>query len=84
MKEKILSLLRGNARLSAAEIAAELTLSPDTVAAEIAARDKQDSERAVAPLKQAADAIAVDNSDWTIEQTLDYICSQIETIDAKA
>ena len=56
----------------------------ESVAAEIAARDKQDSERAVAPLKQAADAIAVDNSDWTIEQTLDYICSQIETIDAKA
>ena len=56
----------------------------ESVAAEIAARDKQDSERAVAPLKQAADAIAVDNSDWTIEQTLDYICSQIKAIDAKA
>ena len=56
----------------------------ESVAAEIAARDKQDSERAVAPLKQAEDAIAVDNSDWTIEQTLDYICDQIKTIDAKA
>ena len=55
----------------------------ESVAAEIAARDKQDSERAVAPLKQAEDAIAVDNSDWTIEQTLDYICDQIKTIDAK-
>ncbi len=56
----------------------------ESVAAEIAARDKQDSERAVAPLKQAADAIAVDNSDWTIEQTLDYICNQIRLLDAKA
>ena len=56
----------------------------ESVAAEIAARDKQDSERAVAPLKQAEDAIAVDNSDWTIEQTLDYICDLIKTIDAKA
>ncbi len=56
----------------------------ESVAAEIATRDKQDSERAVAPLKQAADAIAVDNSDWTIEQTLDYICNQIRLLDAKA
>ena len=39
MKEKILSLLRSNARLSAAEIAAELALAPDAVAAEIAAME---------------------------------------------
>ena len=56
----------------------------ESVAAEIAARDKQDSERAIAPLKQAADAIAVDNSDWTIDETLDYICNQIKAIDSKA
>lgn len=55
----------------------------ESVAAEIAARDKQDSERAVAPLKQAEDAIAVDNSDWTVEETLDYICEQIKAIDSK-
>lgn len=40
MKEKILSLLRSNARLSAAEIAAELALAPDAVAAEIAAMER--------------------------------------------
>lgn len=56
----------------------------ESVAAEIAARDKQDSERAIAPLKQADDAIAVDNSDWTIEETLNFICEQIRMIDQKA
>lgn len=55
----------------------------ESVAAEIAARDKQDSERAIAPLKQAEDAIAVDNSDWSIEETLDHICGQIKLIDQK-
>jgi len=49
----------------------------DTVAAEIALRDKQDSERAVAPLKQAADAIFIDNSELDIDQTLDAIISHI-------
>ena len=55
----------------------------ESVAAEIAARDKQDSERAVAPLKQAYDAIAVDNSDWTIEETLAHIISCIREKDGK-
>lgn len=53
----------------------------ESVAAEIAARDKQDSERAVAPLKQAEDAIAVDNSDWTTEETLNHIISCIRERD---
>jgi len=40
-------------------------------------RDKIDSERAVAPLKKADDAILVDNSKMTKEETIDYILSFI-------
>ncbi len=37
--------------------------------AELIARDKRDRERAVAPLKQAEDAVLIDNSDLNIEET---------------
>lgn len=49
----------------------------DSVAAEIAERDKQDSERAIAPLKQAEDAILIDSSDSTQEETLQRLLSFI-------
>jgi cytidylate kinase len=42
---------------------------------EIALRDKMDSERDVAPLKQASDAKFIDTSDMTIEQAVDAIVS---------
>lgn len=41
-------------------------------------RDKIDSERDVAPLKQAEDAILIDNSDLTKEQTIELIISYIK------
>ncbi len=40
---------------------------------EIDARDKADSERAIAPLKKAADAIEIDSSKLSIYQTVDEI-----------
>lgn len=40
---------------------------------EMAQRDKQDSERAIAPLKQAADAVLVDTSTMSIESVLDRL-----------
>jgi len=49
----------------------------ESVAAEIAARDELDMNRAVAPLKQADDAVFVDTSDMNIEQVLEYICSRV-------
>ncbi len=49
----------------------------ESVAAEIAARDLQDSQRAVAPLKQADDAHFVDNSNWSLEETLSYFLARI-------
>lgn len=40
---------------------------------EIAARDKQDSERKIAPLKKADDAILLDTTNLTIEEVVDKI-----------
>lgn len=50
----------------------------ESVAAEIAERDRQDSERAVAPLKLADDAILVDNSELSREETLELILKHIK------
>lgn len=44
---------------------------------EIIARDKNDSEREFAPLKQAEDAILVDTTDMTIDQVTSYILERI-------
>ncbi|MDW9379448.1 (d)CMP kinase [Chryseobacterium sp. JV558] len=43
-------------------------------------RDKIDSEREIAPLKQAEDAIVIDNSALTKEETIELILSHIEKI----
>lgn len=45
----------------------------DQVKEEMARRDMQDSTRAIAPLKQAADAILVDTSGMSIESVLDRL-----------
>ncbi len=45
----------------------------DTILAEIVKRDKQDSSRANSPLRQAADAIALDTSGLSISQVLKEI-----------
>ena len=41
-------------------------------------RDEQDSSRAAAPLKPADDAIYVDTTGNTFEESVDLICSTIE------
>lgn len=43
-------------------------------------RDKIDSEREIAPLKQADDAIVIDNTDLTKRKTIDEILSYISKI----
>jgi len=48
-----------------------------SVAAEIAERDRRDSSRVIAPLKQAQDAILIDSSDLTVEQVLELIIEQV-------
>nr|WP_206682999.1 (d)CMP kinase [Pseudomonas baltica] len=44
---------------------------------EIRARDERDTQRAVAPLKPAADALQLDSTELSIEQVLERIMSEI-------
>jgi cytidylate kinase len=48
-----------------------------SVAADIAARDKMDSTRAVSPLKPAEDAVQVDTTGLDIDGVVDTICAHI-------
>lgn len=50
----------------------------EAVEAILAARDKQDSERAVAPLKQAADAERIDTTHLGIEEVVSLLVSRVE------
>lgn len=43
-------------------------------------RDKIDSEREIAPLRQAEDALVIDNTNLTKKETIDAILSHIEKI----
>lgn len=45
---------------------------------DIASRDKQDSERAISPLRQAEDALLLDTSDMNIEQVTARIMELVE------
>ena len=48
---------------------------------EIRARDERDTQRAIAPLKPAADAIQLDSTELSIEQVLERIMSEIASRD---
>lgn len=48
------------------------------LAADIAARDKADSERAIGPLRQAEDAILLDTSDMSISQVTEKILALVQ------
>ncbi len=50
----------------------------EQIKADILARDKNDSEREFSPLRQAEDAILVDNSDMDALQTVDCLLALIE------
>ncbi len=60
----------------------------DKVLAEIIERDRQDSEREIAPLKQASDAYLFDTSANTLEKStdllLDYVQKEIDLIKINA
>lgn len=47
------------------------------VAREIAARDKQDSERAVAPLKPAEDAVVIDTTGFSLDEAVETVFRRI-------
>ena len=48
---------------------------------EIRARDERDTQRAVAPLKPAADAIQLDSTELSIEQVMECILSEVANRD---
>ncbi len=56
--------------------------SLDEVRANLAKRDHIDSTRADSPLKQASDAIVLDNSDMTVEQQMEWFRKIYEKITA--
>jgi 3-phosphoshikimate 1-carboxyvinyltransferase len=45
----------------------------DSLRADLEARDARDQNRSVSPLKPAADAVLLDNSDQTIEESVDWV-----------
>lgn len=50
----------------------------EDVLREINERDKNDSERAIAPLRPAEDAVTVDTTDMSIEQAVEAVCEIID------
>ncbi len=52
----------------------------ETVKRDIAARDKNDSEREVSPLKQADDAVLVDTSDMNFDDVVEKIKDMIKEV----
>ena len=54
------------------------TVEFDTVLNDIIERDKRDMERAVAPLKKADDAVLVDTSDCSFDESVEIICDLIK------
>ncbi len=50
----------------------------DDVLADLAYRDKQDTERETAPLRPADDAVLIDNSGMTLQEGIDKLCGLIE------
>ena len=50
----------------------------EVVRAEIAVRDRQDTTRALAPLRKAPDAITVDTTDLTVDRVVDVMLRAIE------
>lgn len=53
-------------------------IDPETVRQNLTDRDKMDSEREISPLKQAEDAILIDNTKLTKEETIEKILNYIK------
>jgi cytidylate kinase len=55
-------------------------ISLEELIEEIKKRDKQDSERKIAPLKQADDAVLLDNTEMDLAQTAEFIVKKAEKL----
>ncbi len=67
---------RRQAQLKAAGVDSDF----ETLKSEIAARDKNDSEREISPLRMAADAVLIDNSNLSEEDVDGMILSKVREI----
>ncbi len=75
--------LDANSGIRAARRAAQLKLSGEEVKitdilSEIEKRDKNDSERELAPLRKAEDALYIDTSNLSVNQIIDTIINQVK------
>lgn len=55
----------------------------DDILANVLERDRQDSTRAVAPLRKAPDAIELDNSDLTHEEQFNFVIDKVKNISSQ-
>jgi cytidylate kinase len=55
-----------------------VTMDLDAVREEIAARDHQDTTRALAPLRRAPDAIVIDTTAMTVDEVVDRMQAEVE------
>ena len=55
------------------------TVTFEEVLSDMQQRDRQDAERAAAPLRQAEDAVLLDTSELTLEQSIDAVLALIRT-----
>lgn len=72
------SRVRAERRLAQLREKGDVKTDLETLQKEIEARDKQDMNREFSPLRQAADAILIDTSDMTEEETLTSIRAKIQ------
>ena len=71
--------LEERARRRQAELRARgIDLDPEAARREIAARDAQDSSRALAPLRKAPDAVEVDTTGLSVDQVVTALAEAIE------
>ena len=57
-----------------------MTVDFEETLREIEKRDENDRTRAIAPLKQAEDAILLDTSEMTLEESIDALCARIAEV----
>ena len=68
---------RAKRRLSDLQARGDQSSSLKEVQTDMEKRDRQDSERAFAPLRQADDAILVDTTNLTIDEVVDVLISKV-------
>ncbi len=76
--------VRAKRRWSQLQEKGQPSLSVNELKAQIEARDKQDTEREVAPLCCAEDAVRVDTSHRTLDEVIDHILNTIRERSARA